>query len=99
MTTGAPRRAVTAFKGSTELWPGNWAMISAIRPMLAPVIAVRGAIFRWSDDPTVKRAKCGAAIPIKVIGPQNAVDTPAQIAVLDKVKIRSLVIFTPTDVA
>lgn len=51
-------------------------IMSAVRAKAAPVISPSGMITEWTDVPEIILAICGAMMPMKPIGPQNAVTVP-----------------------
>ena len=70
---GAPMKGVTALRGITPLSPGKTQMALARSATAAPVRMVAGNSFWWFSVPSIMRAICGTASPIKAIGQQKAV--------------------------
>ena len=79
--TGAPNRAVTALIGSVACVPGSCEIKSQSNRVMAPQSIAPGSITRWLGVRNNPRAMCGMVIPIKAMGPVNAVDVPASKAV------------------
>ena len=55
----------------------TWESMSATKDNPAPTSKVAGMVLRWTEDPVNALAICGATIPTKPRGPQNAVTAPA----------------------
>lgn len=64
---------VTAFSGMIPASPGRMQMKLQSRAMAPPVSMVTGSRELWLEVPSMRRAMCGTASPIKEIGPQKAV--------------------------
>ena len=92
---GAPTKAVTAFKGNVNVFPGICAIRSKRRARIAPSRVVDGNKILWSDVFKRLLAKCGTATPKNPIGPQKAVIAPANKEVLPIIDMRAMLIFNP----
>ena len=95
MIKGAPKAVVTALMGRLVANPGNWAMVSQANRTNMPKRAVAGNNILWSLVLNNNLPKCGTAIPIKAMGPQNAVIPPVSIPVLTIMIHRNLSKFIP----
>ena len=65
------------------------------KAMLAPKAMVRGRSERWEPEGDRKRAMCGVARPMKLIGPQKAVVMAESNPVASRSMWRVRVVFTP----
>ena len=61
---------VTAFSGMMPASPGRMQMKLQSRAMAPPVSMVTGSRELWLEVPSMRRAMCGTASPIKELGPQ-----------------------------
>ncbi len=52
------------------------ARMSAARARVAPVASEQGRTCRWTEEPVMRRARCGATMPTNPSGPQKAVTVP-----------------------
>ena len=73
MMTGAPKIGVTALSGIIPISPGMMQIKLQSKAMALPVSMVRGISELWLEVPSISRAICGTASPMKEMGPQNAV--------------------------
>ena len=92
---GAPNNEVIALIGKVYSLVGNWAMLSQISIMMAPLMATAGTNILWLEVQKSSLVKCGTANPIKAIGPEKAVITPVNKLVEIKVKFRVRLTLTP----
>ena len=92
---GAPNKEVIALMGRVYSLVGNWAILSQISIIMAPLMATAGTNILWLEVLKSSFVKCGTARPIKAIGPEKAVITPVNKLVEIKVKFRVLFTFTP----
>jgi hypothetical protein len=92
---GAPNKEVIALMGRVYSLVGNWAMLSQINIIMAPLMATAGTNILWSEVLKNSFVKCGTARPIKAIGPEKAVITPVNKLVEIKVKFRVRFTLTP----
>ena len=92
---GAPNKEVIAFMGKVYSLVGNWAILSQISIIIAPLMATAGNNILWLEVLKSSFVKCGTAKPIKAIGPEKAVITPVNILVEIKVKFRVSFTLTP----
>ena len=92
---GAPNSDVIAFIGNVYSLEGNWAILSQISIMIAPLMATAGTNILWLEVLKSSLVKCGTAKPIKAIGPEKAVITPVNKLVEIKVKFRVRFTLTP----
>ena len=94
---GIPIIAVTELMGSVVCIPGNCETISLKSITILPVKITAGTSTKWFEVLKITLQMCGTAIPIKPIGPQNAVIVPASKLVLKKMTILLEIILTPNE--
>lgn len=94
MMTGAPMTGVITLIGSTPL-DGRLHNRLQSSAMEAPVIIVYGNSERCEPDVHRRRVICGVASPMKLMGPQNAVDTAVSKPVVKSSSWRMRVVLTP----
>ena len=75
---GAPISELTELIGRVVLAHGICDIMSHKVSKLAPTIIQAGRTILWSDVRKIPLTICGTAIPIKAIGPVNAVAVPAK---------------------
>lgn len=86
---------VTALSGSMPSEPGRIVIILQISATQAPDNILKGNNVEWSDVPSIKRAMCGTASPIKETGPQNAVAVAVSSPVQSRINKRVRLILMP----
>lgn len=74
-------------------------MRSLINMKIAPVNIEPGIKTLWSAVWNKSREICGTTIPMKPIGPQNAVTPPARMLVLTKAMLLATLELTPSECA
>ena len=93
--TGAPKIGVTAFKGMTPDSPGSTQSKLHNKAKAPPESKVTGIKELWLEVPSIRRAKCGTASPIKATGPQKDVVTAVNKPVASNSQLRTRRIFMP----
>lgn len=85
---------VTAFSGMIPASPGRMQMKLQSRAMAPPVSMVTGSRELWLEVPSMRRAMCGTASPIKEIGPQKAVVVAVSnpVATSSRLRVRRMLI-------
>ncbi len=86
-TTGAPNSAVTEFIGSTVALPGSCEITSQMSISKGPTKITPGNTVRWFTVLNKSLVTWGTVMPIKAIGPVNAVSIPAN-------KLEIMIIFS-----
>ena len=81
MMMGEPNRAVMELMGRMPCVAATCEMMSQASMMVVPHKMAAGMMVRWSDVRKMPRAMWGTVIPMKAIGPVNAVEVPARSAV------------------
>ena len=81
MMMGEPNRAVMELMGRMPCVAATCEMMSQASMMVVPHKMAAGMMVRWSDVRKIPRAIWGTVIPMKAIGPVNAVEVPARSAV------------------
>ena len=84
-----------AFNGKIPVSPGNTLIRLHNRATAPPSNKVTGIRELWFEVPSIKRAICGTANPIKAIGPQKAVVIAVSIPVAINNRLRVSRTFTP----
>ena len=95
MMTGAPKIGVTALSGIIPISPGMMQIKLQSKAMALPVSMVRGISELWLEVPSISRAICGTASPMKEMGPQNAVVMAVKIPTAMSNKLRVSLMLMP----